>query len=89
MFASNSTERPYLRYTDIAREEMVLVVPDGHPLLEKARPREGYSCLLYTSQGRLMGSQTICQLKYSSSGLVIHTTWVTISPCSSRPLLFR
>lgn len=43
VFASNSTERPYLRYTDIAREEMVLVVPDGHPLLEKARPREGYS----------------------------------------------
>lgn len=43
VFASNSAERPYLRYTDIAREEMVLVVPEGHPLLEKARPRDGYS----------------------------------------------
>lgn len=41
VFASNSAERPYLRYTDIAREEMVLVVPEGHPLLEKARPRDG------------------------------------------------
>lgn len=43
VFASNSSERPYLRYHNIAREEMVLVVPDGHPLLKKAIPREGYT----------------------------------------------
>lgn len=43
IFASNSSERPYLRYFNIAREEMVLVVPDGHPLLEKVSPREGYT----------------------------------------------
>ncbi len=36
IFVNNSSERPYLDYVDIAREEMVLVVPEGHRLLDKA-----------------------------------------------------
>lgn len=36
IFASNHAERPYLEYTRIAQEEMVLVVPERHELLQRA-----------------------------------------------------
>ncbi len=42
IFVNNSSERPYLDYVNIAREEMVLVVPDGHELLDKAADRPDY-----------------------------------------------
>lgn len=35
IFVTNSAERAYLQYHNIAKEEMVLVVPDGHELLGK------------------------------------------------------
>lgn len=38
IFVNNAVRRPYLEYFDIAVEEMALIVPDGHPLLEKAVP---------------------------------------------------
>ncbi len=42
LFVSNHSERPYLEYTRIASEEMVLVVPEHHELLKKASPRQGF-----------------------------------------------
>ena len=41
IFVNSYTNRPYLDYTTIGEEEMVLVVPQGHPLTAKAAPREG------------------------------------------------
>lgn len=38
IFVSNYSQRPYLDYVSIAREEMVLVVPEEHPLLREAVP---------------------------------------------------
>lgn len=42
IFVSNYAERPYLDYTKIAQEEMVLVVPEHHPLMQKAVCREHF-----------------------------------------------
>lgn len=42
IFVSNYAERPYLDYAHIAKEEMVLVVPDGHELLDKAVEKEPF-----------------------------------------------
>lgn len=42
IFVNNSSRRPYLDYVDIAREEMVLVAPEGHELLRKAADRPEY-----------------------------------------------
>ena len=38
IFVSNYSQRPYLDYASIAREEMVLVVPEEHPLRREAVP---------------------------------------------------
>ena len=38
IFVSNYSQRPYLDYVSIAREEMVLIVPEEHPLLREAVP---------------------------------------------------
>lgn len=42
IFVTNSSERAYLNYQPVAREEMVLVVPAHHELLKKAVIREGF-----------------------------------------------
>lgn len=43
IFVSNYAERPYLDYVRIAQEEMVLVVPNGHELIQKSEVRENFS----------------------------------------------
>jgi DNA-binding transcriptional LysR family regulator len=42
IFVSNYSERPYLEYARIAQEEMVLVVPEDHPLFDKAIRSEAF-----------------------------------------------
>ena len=44
----------------------------------------GFQIFLF-SYASLIGNHTICQLKYSSSGLVMQATWVTISPARLNP----
>ena len=48
----------------------------------------GFQIFLF-SYASLIGNHTICQLKYSSSGLVMQATWVTISPARLKDVYKR